>query len=331
MSVKNISRWAVIFAALAVSQAYAACSRITTTPTVQLDMVVGRVVVSPDAPVGSVIYQQQWTMQQSDTNYFCTGTNSFSAKIVASGVQDLGNKVYSTNVAGIGLRFRRGGEIQFTYPEVKTFTADRRGNYYQLAGSTFTLEVIKTAEVTGSGSLASGKYTSYDYVYGSNPILETYMSANALTIVSPSCTVSGGNNLNVDIGTIKTSDLKGIGTYAGGRTFPIQLQCSGGISVSGYANVNMIFDGNLATGTTTSQGVLINERSDSSAAQGIGVQVLDSSMNPLQFKKTYSIGRLANSQTQYIDLSYTARFYQYLAKITAGDVESHMVFNLNYD
>lgn len=47
-----------------------------------------------------------------------------------------------------------------------------RGTSYYLAGSTFTLQVIKTAAVTGSGSVASGKYTSYDYVYGSNPLLK---------------------------------------------------------------------------------------------------------------------------------------------------------------
>ncbi|HDJ1438891.1 TPA: type 1 fimbrial protein [Serratia rubidaea] len=329
MSVKNLCRWLVVIAAMAAGQAYAACTRYNT-PTVQLDMVIGRVVVDPSAPVGSVLYEKSWTMSQSDINYYCTGRNDFSARIVATGVQDLGNKVYSTNVPGIGLRFRRGGAIQFTYPEVKNFDAGRGTRYY-LAGSTFTLQVIKTAAVTGSGSVASGKYTSYDYVYGSNPILETYLSANALTIVSPSCTVMGGNNFSVDVGAIKTSDLNGVGTYAGGRRFPIQLQCNGGVSVSGYANVNMTFDGNLATGTTLSQGVLKNERTDSSAAQGVGIQVLDSRMNPLQFKKAYNVGRLANNQTQYIDLSYTARFYQYLSKITSGAVEAHMVFNLTYD
>ncbi|VTP61253.1 Uncharacterised protein [Serratia rubidaea] len=67
--------------------------------------------------------KKSWTMSQSGINYYCTGRNDFSARIVATGVQDLGNKVYSTNVPGIGLRFRRGGAIQFTYPEVKNFDA----------------------------------------------------------------------------------------------------------------------------------------------------------------------------------------------------------------
>ena len=49
--------------------------------------------------------------------------------------------------------------------------------------------MIKTATTTGSGTLAAGKYTTYDWENGNNPILDTYLSANAITIVSPSCTV----------------------------------------------------------------------------------------------------------------------------------------------
>ncbi|VDR24936.1 Uncharacterised protein [Raoultella terrigena] len=106
------------------------------------------------------------------------GTNRFAAKIVSTGSTDLGNKVYSTNVPGIGMRFSRGGAtVNITYPDVFSSTITRTTNY-SLEGSRFTLEIIKTAAVTGSGTLAAGKYTSYDWERGSNPILETYLSAN---------------------------------------------------------------------------------------------------------------------------------------------------------
>ena len=74
-----------------------------------------------------------------------------------------------------------------------------------------------------------------------NPILETYLSANTITIVSPSCTVLSGKNMNVDVGTIKRSDLKRVGTTAGSQDFNIELQCSGGLSESGYANIQTSF------------------------------------------------------------------------------------------
>ncbi len=316
---------------LGITSAWASCTRLSQ-PTVTLDMAIGRVVVSPDLPVGSVIATRNWTMSApGGSSYQCTsGTNRFAAKIVASGATDLGNKVYSTNVAGIGLRFSRGGStVNIIYPDVFSSTVNRTTSY-TLEGSRFTLEVIKTASVTGSGTLAAGKYTSYDWESGNDPILETFLSANAITIVSPSCTVLSGTNMNVDIGTIKRSDLTGVGTTAGGKDFNIQLQCSGGVSESGFANIYTTFSGNLATGTTAAQGVLINEKTGSSAASGIGVQVLKDG-EPLEFSKKYNVGTLQTEETRYISLPYRARFYQYAATTSAGEVESHMVFNLTYD
>ncbi|WP_427168007.1 fimbrial protein [Citrobacter koseri] len=317
--------------ALGTTSAWAFCSRLSQ-PTVTLDMAIGRVVVPPDLPVGSVIVSRDWTMSASGgANYSCSaGTNRFAAKIVVPGATDLGNKIYSTNVDGIGLRFSRGGAtVNIVYPDVYSSYVNRQTSY-SLEGSRFTLEVIKTANVTGSGTLAAGKYTSYDWENGSNPILETFLSANAITVVSPSCTVLSGKNMNVDIGTIKRSDLNGVGTTAGGKDFNIQLQCSGGVSESGFANIHTTFSGNLATNTTAAQGVLINEKSGNAAAKGIGVQVLKDG-TPLEFSKKYNIGTLQTQETRYITLPYRARFYQYASTTSTGEVESHMIFNLTYD
>ncbi|PJR63574.1 fimbrial protein [Raoultella sp. T31] len=312
---------------LGTTSAWAACTR-GPAPTVQLDMAIGRVVVNPDLAVGSVIATQNWTMPAgTGVNYRCSGTTVFKASIVAPGVTDLGNKVYSTNVPGIGLRFSRGGStVNIVYPG--SFTTG--GGNFSLEGSRFTLEVIKTASVTGSGTLAAGKYTSYDWEYGNNPILVTFLSANAITVVSPSCTVLSGKNMNVNVGTIKRSDLNGVGTYAGGKNFNIELQCSGGLSASGYANIEASFSGTLATGTTVTRGALLNEKAGSSIAKGIGIQVLKSGV-PVEFNKKYNIGTLNNQETRYITLPFFARFYQYAAATSTGEVESHMIFNLTYD
>ena len=315
---------------LGTTSAWAACTR-GPASTVRLDMAMGRVVVSPDLPVGAVIAKQDWTMAAGNgISYTCTNTNTFKANIVAVGVHDLGNKVYSTSVPGIGMRFSRGGAtVNIVYPG--SFTSNGGwGTNYSLEGSRFTLELIKTATVTGSGTLATGKYTSYDWEYGNNPILETYLSANAITVVSPSCTVLSGKNMNVDVGTIKRSDLNGVGTYAGGKNFNIELQCSGGLSASGYANIEASFSGTLATGTTVTQGALLNEKAGSSIAKGIGIQVLKSGA-PVEFNKKYNIGTLNNQETRYITLPFFARFYQYAAATSTGEVESHMIFNLTYD
>lgn len=305
--------------------------------TVRLDMAMGRVVVDPNLAVGAVIAQQNWTMPSSGgrNNYFytCTGKNTFKADIVAPGVSNLGNKIYSTNVPGIGLRFSRGGDsVNIVYPGSYTppVSAWQTTNY-TLEGSRFTLEVIKTAALTGSGTLAAGQYTSYDWDRGSgNPILVTFLSANAITIVSPSCAVLSGKNMNVDVGSIRRSDLKGVGSTAGGRDFSIQLQCSGGLNESGYANIQTSFSGTLATGTSANMGTLLNEKTGSNMAKGVGIQVLKEG-SPLEFNKKYNIGRLNNQEIRFIDIPLRARFYQYASTISTGEVESHMIFNLTYD
>lgn len=325
--------------------AWADCTR-SNSPTVRLDMAMGRVVVDPDLAVGQIIRTQSWTMKEAggdNYNYTCSGPVVFKGEIVAPGVSDTGNKIYSTNVHGIGMRFSRGGgSVNIIYPGEFRSNAGyqwhnegwgRRwqGTRYSLEGSTFTLELIKTAPVTGSGTITSGQYTSYDWEGGSgNPILVTSLSANAITIVSPSCAVLSGKNMNVDVGSIRRNDLKGVGSTAGGKDFNIQLQCSGGLNDSGYVNIQTSFSGTLATGTSASTGALLNEKTGSSMAQGVGIQVLKEG-SPLEFNKKYDVGRLNNQEIRYLTIPLRARFYQYGPSVSSGEVESHMIFNLTYD
>ncbi|HHD9950959.1 TPA: MFS transporter [Klebsiella pneumoniae] len=302
MSLRKLLTLFIVLMALGTTSSWASCTRLSS-PTVMLDMVVGRVVVPPDLPVGSVILTRDWTMSApGGASYRCTsGTNRFAAKIVSPGATDLGNKIYSTNVPGIGMRFSRGGAtVNIVYPDVFSSRVYNTTNY-SLEGSRFTLEIIKTAATTGSGTLAAGKYTSYDWESGGNPILETYLSANAITVVSPSCSVLSGKNMNVDVGSIRRTDLKGVGTTAGGKDFNIDLQCSGGLSETGYANISTSFSGTLATSTTATMGALLNEKAGSGMAKGIGIQVLKDG-SPLQFNKKYTVGRLNNQETRYITI-----------------------------
>ncbi|MBO1930036.1 type 1 fimbrial protein [Providencia rettgeri] len=72
----------------------------------------------------------------------------------------------------------------------------------------------------------------------------TKLDAEAITIVSPSCQIEGEAK-NVYLDPIKRSQLNGIGTTAGEKDFDIRLICSGGVSISGFANVNMTFSGDI--------------------------------------------------------------------------------------
>ena len=77
-------------------------------------------------------------------------------------------------------------------------------------------------------------------------------------------------------------------------------------------------------------GTLLNEKTGSNMAKGVGIQVLKGG-SPLEFNKKYNVGRLNNQEIRFIDIPLRARFYQYASTISTGEVESHMIFNLTYD
>ncbi|NBJ35391.1 fimbrial protein [Serratia fonticola] len=330
MSIGKLFVSAFILSTLTCSSVYAGCTRNEDVPTFNLDMVIGRVIVKPNSPVGSVLASKSYSMNGADAVYTCTGVNFFDAKVIADGAQELTNKVFTTNIPGIGLRFKRGGEVNIIYPDTRRIF--QQGVYpVRLGNSTFEIEVIKTAAVTGSGRVTNGPYTTYDHREGSHPLLTTSLSADAITIVSPSCLVNGGNQQSVNVGVINKNQLTGKGTHAGGRNFELKLQCSGGVSLSGSVDIKMTFDGTLATGTSAAEGVLINEHAGNQAAQGVGIQVLNEDQTPLEMGRPQLIGTLNDDEVHHMTLKYFARFYQYLDNISTGEVRSNLVFNIDYD
>ncbi|SYP14046.1 fimbrial protein [Klebsiella pneumoniae] len=76
MSLRKLLTLFIVLMALGTTSSWASCTRLSS-PTVMLDMVVGRVVVPPDLPVGSVILTRDWTMSApGGASYRCTsGTN----------------------------------------------------------------------------------------------------------------------------------------------------------------------------------------------------------------------------------------------------------------
>jgi hypothetical protein len=119
-------------------------------------------------------------------------------------------------------------------------------------------------------------------------------------VVSPSCTILSGKNMNVDVGTIKRSDLSGVGTTAGGKDFNIELQCSGGLS-SPDMPISAPLSPERWRPARRSPGALLNEKD----RQRDGQRDWDSGTEggvPLEFNKKYSVGTLNNQETRYITL-----------------------------
>lgn len=315
------------------TSAMADCVR-SSVPPVDINMELGRVVVSPDLPVGTIIRERTWSMGMATTPWGeCDGGTVLDANIVASKPVS-GDNIIETNVPGIGLRFIReadGGKIKITYPGHYTVPGSGPKNVV-LAGSTFTIQVIKIADKTGSGSIYQGEYTRYGYLPDSlSPALITRLTADAITIVSPSCKVTSGVNQNVIMKSVKKSDFAGLGSTAGQTPFAINMLCGGGVNVSNTSNIYMSFNGELAPNTNKTQGVLENSSTELQAADGVGVQVLTSEDKPLEWDKKYLIGSVGILQEKTINLNYIAKYYQYKKEISPGKIQAKMIFNISYD
>lgn len=230
MSLSRLIYPAITLLLLASGAAKAECFTLSGGPSgSSLFMDIGRVIVDADAPVGSVVAKRSWTLREMNTTYRCSGSNQFDSRVTMPGSQDNGNKVWSTNIPGIGLRYtlKNSQAMPLVY-DSKTTIPSTSGSDITLKNATFTLEVVKTALLSGSGKIAAGQYTAFGNTPAGNPMLTTWMRENSLVIVSPSCQVSNTTNFNVDMGTVSFSAFKGPGSTAGGRDFSIKLQCPGG-------------------------------------------------------------------------------------------------------
>lgn len=331
MQLKHLCYFTIIYSLSAIASAE--CTR-SSVPPVDINMELGRVIVSPDLPVGSVIRERTWSMDSAVIPWGeCRGGTVLDANIVVNRPMS-GDNIIETNVPGIGLRFMRnadGGKIKITYPGHYIVPGDGTKNVV-LAGSIFTIQVIKTAEITGSGSLHEGEYTRYGYQPNSTmPALITRLTADAITIVSPSCKITSGVNQNVIMHPVKKSDFSGIGSTAGSTPFAINLLCSGGVNLENTSNIYMSFNGELAPETKKEQGVLENSSAELQAANGIGVQVLTDKDIPLEWGAKKPIGTVGILQEKAINLNYIAKYYQYKKEISSGKVQAKMVFNISYD
>lgn len=114
------------------------------------------------------------------------------------------NKVYATDVAGVGIRlYRQAAQASNTYPHTLNInTRVGEKTILDLNEGYFQVELIKTATTTGSGPIASaGPFTTY-YADGSGisrPILTSSLSGIGITIVTSTCEVDAGSKTSLSI------------------------------------------------------------------------------------------------------------------------------------
>ncbi|HHB1427641.1 TPA: fimbrial protein [Serratia odorifera] len=314
-------------------QAYATCYVTTNNPQ-DIIMNVGRVLITPTTKVGDVLATGKFDIRR-DNSISCSGRSTLYGRILQGGPSTLSDKIWTTNVPGVGIRlYRQIGTQEGAYYPHELY---RNGGVY-LAEGYFVVEVIKIAEQTGTGSLAPGQYSTY-YVDGSGPsrpILISHVLANSITIVTSSCSVdTGSKNKVINLATVPSATFRGVGSTAAEQDFSLNINCIGGTGTEflpgggGEGLVNVRFD--YTPDGSNAPGVL-KSLQDTNAASGVSVQLLNGSTSaPIKNGESVYAGHTIANQTNTITLPLKARYYQTGTRIKGGVIKSIATFTIEYN
>lgn len=319
------------------SEAYAACKPIGNFQTQDINMNLGSVIVKPDSPLNQPLLTKRFAITSNGSEIRCP---PFSEDTVigelSNSPQKLGPNIYSTNIPGIGIRLYRevtnsNGFQSTYYPHQFTIRGGLLGSTYSLGEGYFVVDIIKTAQTTGTGKLVQGLYSSY-YLssLSSKPILTSHVYGDSITITTSSCEIIGGRDKVVQLPTVANTGFKGIGTTQGAQPFDINIKCVGGKNLQQPETISLTFDYEAVNGWNN---VLKNLAPDSVKAKGVGTQLVvrTSGANEAITKQTkVPVGSLSSEQQIVYNLPLEARYFQTEATVTAGEVQSNATVTIQY-
>ncbi|MEG0405127.1 MAG: fimbrial protein [Acinetobacter sp.] len=341
MKLKIVNTLLLLIGTGSISEVYAGCAPQGRFKSQDVSMAVGRVVVKPSDAVGSVLRKATFPIYSNNSTIYCdkwSAPSKINAILTQSYLlSSVGSSVYSTNIPGIGIRLYREAEgasgFSGYYPYSRTL---ERGRSYSLANGYFVVEIVKTAETTGSGTLVPGRYSSYHVDdYPNKPILTSTVYGNAITIASSSCEIQGNINKVVQLPTVNKADFKGIGSTQGEQAFDLNILCNGGKNPTGYEESNKIslsFD--YTSSANTNNRVIANNAPINTRAKGVGTQIIWNYQNQdkvISKGDKLALGTLSSNQTLQYNVQMKARYYQTEPTVSAGTVRGMATVTIEYD
>ena len=338
MNYKFLNGVLIIIGCALSSVSHAACTADRGFTTVDISMNVGRVVVRPSDPVGTILRRASFPITPNSSVITCNSTGGQLQAVLSQNPALSpagGASVYNTNIKGIGIRLYRDAGSGSNFSGYYPYNRPVNSGKYNLGAGFFVVEIIKTAASTGSGALTAGMYSSYhsrDDV--TKPFLTSTVSANAITIASSSCELLGEINKTVQLPTVSKSGFKGVGSTQGTQAFDLNFLCNGGENLTPYEQSNKIslnFDYALAPNTTN---VLANTAAASTRASGVGIQLKTNYNNiskAIVKNEKLALGTVKSNQNIQYNVPLDASYYQTDAVVTPGKVSSVATVTIQYD
>jgi len=162
--------------------------------------------------------------------------------------------------------------------------------------------------------LTNTVYTSASASYGT-------LTLNPVTVSMSTCNISASStNISVVLPTISTGALQSTGSVTGQTAFNIVYSCPAGWSL--YMTMSTATPG-------AASGVILSPASCTSGASAtnIGVQLLQSNQQPVQFDVAQPLG---NSPNGILTIPYFAQYYATASPVGAGAVCATATFTMSY-
>lgn len=275
------------------------------------------VTIDPNAAVGTVLATSSVTNPNPATSSVtCSGSTQIGVTNAISGQPSGGSTIYPTNVSGVGYRLLHPDSSYYLLP----------WGYDSIDSGTYTLSVATAVQFVKTGPIAAGSTVTattlgnWTYQGRNNTFTaETFVLANAVKFVAPTCTVNTAN-IAVTLPTVSNTALATTGATAGATAFNIGLTCT---AAAAGQDIAVQFDTTKQPNGTT--GVIT--LNTSSSAKNVGVQLTDSSFQPVTFGTAADAG---TTTTGAYNMTYYARYYALTNAVSAGSVSATATFTISY-
>ncbi|MBT1729461.1 type 1 fimbrial protein [Enterobacter quasimori] len=284
------------------------------------------IIIAPDTPVGTVIYDA--SAESKEVLVDCSGDSQIRRGYLAlsddDAREDVLPGVYQTNVPGIGIRSASSSEQFPDYLEENlTRPMHYVGSTHGYSQSKSTFRAVAQLVVTGDireGVLDTSRLTSLD-ILGNAVIGEMRFSPTSVRITTNTCNLVD-RNIYVPLKTVNTQDLSGqYSDILTDDSFKIEItDCAAG------TKVDYQFSSAGSTGVTN--GNILSIASGDSAAEGVGIQILDKNNSVLQFDQNYTA--ITSTQDKVpVEIPLKARYIK-TGEVKAGKVDSVATFEVFY-
>ncbi|OPW99451.1 fimbrial protein [Citrobacter sp. A316] len=284
--------------------------------------------VNEDAQPGTILYSQ--TVIGSSMVIRCHGDGSIMQGYTVLTSSDARKdnpvaNVYQTNVPGIGIEAEWANQPSSSLGAGFAITPMHLGSS-RTANTTYSLAIKTRVQIVVTGPVSSGVVDTSrlqaDWIYDDLTIGQLRFSPITVNVTANTCNLVE-KNITVPLKKIMVSDIvDGYSNVVSDDRFKIQLmQCAAGIKV------DYKFTTAGSTGVSGNSDILAIA-SGNGAAEGVGLQILDSNNNVLKFDNEYNVVA-QTTDGQSVSIPLKARYVQ-TGPVKAGKVDSVATFDVFY-